>query len=412
MTGKGDLIQRLTLQGLEIAPSQVCGAIRLVPLLRDGAQQRGDLRLARRSYAGDDLAVVSLGGPPMDPGVKYLSYIPHGLVLSWSGDGSAVSAARGTQISGAAPDGKRFSWGACNVRVMQKMAKRERQHEREGGAKQLRLLPLHLAMEGFLSLYFSGPEIAWSEYSRRAISRGLDPRWEMVYGGGQIAGFEDALRTFEIHDGQVGVLVFVADALASAFVTPAPEDYRALHRTLLADFYGELIYQYALLYDTALPLHVTLDAERIASLADLRAALSQVRRDWAEFQGFMAHDLLGRSVRADFAYQAGPFTLQRFVTDLDPALENHIGEAIVRDNGDLEYLKTYQLSAAQTRRAYLLQQLAAADWSLDAAAQNLQTTREELVYRMEKAGFGYLLAEPVRVASDKHVRSTGRPSAR
>jgi hypothetical protein len=51
------------------------------------------------------------------------------------------------------------------------------------------------------------------------------------------------LRVFEIHEGQCGVLVFVADHLASAFVVPHPEDYRLLHRTLIEDFYGELIFQ-------------------------------------------------------------------------------------------------------------------------------------------------------------------------
>ncbi|MEH2056818.1 MAG: hypothetical protein V7K97_11825 [Nostoc sp.] len=42
--------------------------------------------------------------------------------------------------------------------------------------------------------------------------------------------------------------------------------------------------------------------------------------------------------------------LQRFITDLNPNEENHIGEAIIRENGELEYLKTYRLSGMQTRR--------------------------------------------------------------
>lgn len=400
--GAKKLLETLELRGLEIAPSQVCGSIRLVPLLR--TVPRDDLRLTRRSYQGDGMGVVSLGNPASKRDIKYMSYIPHGLVVSWSSDGGSASAAFGTQLASADGDGKRLDFGVAKVRVMSRMVKRE-------GPRQLRMLPMHLAMEGFLSLYFSGPNIAWSEYSRRALTHGLDPRWEMVYGGNQIAGFEDALRTFEIHEGQVGVLIFVADALASAFVVPTADDYRSLHRTLLADFYGELVAQYALLYETVLPFHVTFDDAKVNTLADLRIELGRVRRDWAHFQGFLAHDLLGRPAWAEFSYQAGPFTLQRFVTDLDPSRENHIGEAIVRDNGDLEYLKTYRLSASQTRRAYLLRQLALAQWHLDTAAQNLQTTREELAYRLEKAGFGYLLSEAVRVASDKAVRETGRASA-
>lgn len=386
MTTPANLIRSLALNGLEIAPSQVRGTVRLVPLLRRDAP--GDLRLSRRAYH-EDIAVVSLTG-----NLGYVSYIPHGLVLSWQNDGSAVSAF-GANLQSS--DGKRFAGGSASLRVLPRMAKREAKN-------QLRFLPMHLAMEGFLSLAFSGPEIAWSEYSRRAIRRGLDPRWEMAYGGESIPGFDDALRVFEIHDDQVGVLIFVADALASAFVTSHPADYRALHGTLLRDFYGELIYQYALLYDDAAPFTVSLDAARINDLADLRSALGRVRQDWAEFQGFMAGDLLGRTVQAERVYQAGPFTLQRFRTDLDPSQENHIGEAIVRADGRLEYLKTYRLSAAQTRRAYLLSQLSEADWNLDTTAQRLGTTTPELILRLEKAGFGYLIMQHVRDAARKRRR--------
>ncbi len=392
MTTTANLITTLALNGLEIAPSQVRGTVRLVPLLRRNAP--GDLRLARRAYQ-EDVAVVSLAGELSAPGVKYLSYIPHGLVMSWNSDGSAVSAF-GANLQGS--DGKRFAGSSASLRVLPRMAKRESKH-------QLRFLPMHLAMEGFLSLAFFGPEIAWSEYSRHAIRRGLDPRWETVYGGEEIAGFDDALRVFEIHEDQVGVLVFVADALASAFVTPNPTDYRALHGTLLHDFYGELIYQYGLLYADASPFMVSLDEAEIGDLAELRAALGRIRSDWAEFQGFMAGDLLGRTVRAERVYQAGPFTLQRFLTNLDPAQENHIGEAIVRDDGRLEYLKTYRLSAAQTRRAYLLSQLSEADWNLDLTAQRLGTTTAELILRLEKSGFGYLIMQHVRDAARKIRRA-------
>jgi hypothetical protein len=108
----------------------------------------------------------------------------------------------------------------------------------------LRFLPLHLAMEGFLGMFFSVPAIAWKEYSQKALSSGFNPRWESSYSGKFISGFEEALRVFEIHPQQVGVLVFIAEAFASAFIVPHPQDYRALHTSLLEDFYGELIYQY------------------------------------------------------------------------------------------------------------------------------------------------------------------------
>jgi len=59
-------------------------------------------------------------------------------------------------------------------------------------------------------------------------------------------------------------------------------------------------------------------------------------------------------------------TLQRFRSSLDVTDINHLGEAIVREDGTIEYLKTYRLSAKQTRRAYLLQVLAAHSWNLAA----------------------------------------------
>jgi hypothetical protein len=57
MGHKAKLLKELTLRGLEIAPSQVRGAIRIVPLLRPRVRQ--DLRLLRRTY-NENVAVVSL----------------------------------------------------------------------------------------------------------------------------------------------------------------------------------------------------------------------------------------------------------------------------------------------------------------------------------------------------------------
>ncbi|MBW4612443.1 MAG: hypothetical protein KME21_04035 [Desmonostoc vinosum HA7617-LM4] len=388
MAQKNKLLTNISLKGLEIAPSQIRGAVRIVPLLRH--QVRGDLRLLRRAY-NEDISVVCVEGEMTQPGMKYFSYVPHGLVMSWSDDGSPVAAFGGQMVK---PDGKRLDCGCASVRLMHRMAKRE-------SGNRLRFLPLHLAMEGFLSLFFSGPDIAWREYSQYALSYGLGSRYEMSVSGRYITGLEDALRVFEIHQKQVGVLVFVAEALASAFVLPTPEDYRALHTSLLEDFYGELIYQYGLLYDTTFPMHISVDESQINSLADLGVAIAKMRSDWASFQGFMAEGLLQHRLQSQVIYTAGPFFLQRFITSLQLKQENHIGEAIVRDNGELEYLKTYRLSEAQTRRAYLLSKLAEYNWNLDATASALSHTREEFVSRMEAAGFGYLLNQKVRDAARK-----------
>jgi hypothetical protein len=386
MTQKTNLLTDISLKGLEIAPSQVWGSIRIVPLLR--RQVRGDLRLWQRNY-NEDLTIVSLEGE-----MKYFSYVPHGLVMSWTNDGSPVAAFGGQLIK---PDGKRLNCGCASVRLMHRMAKRE-------SGNQLRFLPLHLAMEGFLAMFFSGPDIAWSEYSKYALSHGLGCRWETAVKGRCIAGLEEALRVFEIHDRQVGVLVFVAEAFASAFVVPTPEDYRSLHTSLLEDFYGELLYQYGLLYDTTFPMDVCVDESKVNSLTDLREAVRKMRSDWASFQGFMTNGLLGRKLNSKRVYTAEPFVLQRFITNLNPKEENHIGEAIVRDNGELEYLKTYRLTATQTKRIYLLGKLAEHNWNVDATAVALGNTREEFVLRLEKAGFGYLLNQQIRQAARKKAR--------
>lgn len=385
MATRSPLLDAVPLRGLEVAPSQVWGGIRIVPLLR--REIREDLRLARRSYA-EDLMVVSLDGELLAPGIKYLSYVPHGLVVSWSTDGTAA-AAFGTQLD--SRDGKRFAKGPFTVRVAHRMARREDKNR-------LRLLPLHLAMEGFLALHFGGPDVAWSEYSRRALAKGLDPRGEQAVPGSWIPGLEDALRVFEIHDRQVGVLLFVADALASAFVVPHPDDYGALHRTLLEDFYGTLLFQYGL-HATTSHMEATIDETRVSSLADLRRELAGMRAEWGSFHEQMATGLFGKKLRSERVYRAGPFQLERFATDLDRSEENHIGEAIIRDSGDLEYLKTYRLSAAQTRRAFLLSQLASQNWNLDATAVLLKQSKDELIRRLEKAGFGYLLKEHVLQAA-------------
>ncbi|MBD2359594.1 hypothetical protein H6G36_00010 [Anabaena minutissima FACHB-250] len=396
MAQKKRLLTDISLKGLEIVPSQVRGAIRIVPLIRRNI--RNDLRLIRRPYQ-EDMTVVGLEGKVTEPGMKYFSYVPHGLVMSWTDDGSPVAACGGQIVK---PDGQRQECGCTSVRLMHRMAKRE-------SANQLRFLPLHLAMEGFLSLFFSGPTIAWSEYSKYALSHGLGSRYETSVSGRYIAGLEEALRVFEIHERQVGVLVFVAESLASAFVVPTPEDYRALHTSLLEDFYGELIYQYSLLYDTTWPMDTTIEDEsKINSLADLKGAIAKIRDDWASFQGFMAEGLLQRQLNSQIVYTAGSFLLQRFITDLQPKHKNYMGEVIIRESGELEYLKTYRLSESQTRRAYLLSQLAKHNWNLEATAKALSQTSHDFISRLESAGFGYLLNQAVRDAALKKTKKSSR----
>jgi hypothetical protein len=377
------LLEIIAFHNLEIAPSQIWGAIRLVPLLRKDFRE--DLRLAKRSY-NSQVAVN------VDKNILYHSYVPHGLVLNWSDDGEPV-ASLGGQLSD-----KSDQFGG--VKVLRRMAQRENRGEEKNS---LRFLPLEMAMEGFMGMFFKGPTIAWQEYSRRSRSTGLSPRTEYSITGRSISDLSEALRVFEIHENQVGVLLFVGEMLATAFILPHPEDYRDLHETLLTDAYGETFYYYGL-YGQAQDLKCSIKEQNIHNLADLRSALTKMRQEWSEVQSMMSEDLLQRPIQSQQIYQAGVFSLQRFITDLDRTRTNYIGESIVDDNGDLQYLKIYGLSAVQTRRAYLLQTLDQHNWQLEKAAISLNETLPSLVKRMEKADLGYLINNQIREQSEKALR--------
>lgn len=369
---------QLDLTGLTTRAAQVWGGVRLVPLTRD--EPITGLRLHDRVY-GDDPAIVEVG-----PRTHYASYIPHGFVATWTDDDTPVATygtqlKRGAAATGPPPHGMR-------LRIHRRMARRVERNR-------LRFLPLHVAVEGYLALHFGGPEVVWEEWSQRAIRRGLSPRVEEAYSGAEVEGLADALKHFEIHPGQCGVLVYVADALAAAFVVPHPDDYRALHATLVQDMYGELIHYYATLATPAPRFDVRLPDD-VASLADLRAAAAREQDEWARFHDLtMAAGLLGESYATNRVYRMGDYTLSRFLPTFRLKEENHIGELITARDGRTAYLKTFRLSEAQIRRGHLLTTLAAHDWHLPTAANALRVTEPQLGLRLQAAGFGALLREDV-----------------
>jgi hypothetical protein len=376
--------ETLALTGLSLCASQVWGAVRLVPLLRDEPIE--DLRLDRRCW--NATTIVELPKNKL-----FTTFIPHAFVVSWSNDSStsAPEAALGTQATNTGKDSDRFP-----LRFAHRMAKRER---RGGVAQQrLRFLPLHTAFEGYLALHFAGPDVLRREYSDQVLSQGLSPRIEAVTPGHWIPGLEEALRVFEIREGQVGVLIFVADTLAAAFVVPHPDDYRQLHRTLLCDFYGELVYQYGCLYDQSAKLLRPLRGERVSSLADLQLELARARADWSAQFHEMARGLLEQPVSLRHVYRLGRHRMFRFLPEFRLREENHIGELIRAPGGELAYLKTFRLSEPQVRRGYLLDTLARHDWDLDAAAEAMRTTKPNLLTGLERAGFSLML----RVYLRKH----------
>ncbi|MFE9697916.1 hypothetical protein [Streptomyces sp. NPDC006270] len=380
-------MNRLDLTGLTARPAQLWGGVRLVPLVREAPVE--GLRLHREVYEGLGAGIVELG-----PRARHVSYIPHGLVADWSGgEGTAPgagrqSAAYGTQFGGSD--------------ALRSVALPPVPHRRTAGRRpgeRLRFLPLHLALEGYLALHFGGPSTAWEEWSRTALRDGLSPRAQDAYLGRSVRGLGDALRIFEIHPGQCGVMVYASDALAAAFVVPHPDDYRLLHASLVEDLYGELVHQYALYGAPVAETPVRIGGEEhIRDLGGLRAAARAQERAWEEAHDTLfARELLDSSYAFDRAYRMESFTLWRF---LPPFVRDtggqHIGEAITDHKGRVAYLKTFRLSDAQVRRGHLLRTLAGADWRLDRAAAALGSSREELVRRLRAAGFSALLKGGVR----------------
>jgi hypothetical protein len=216
---------------------------------------------------------------------------------------------------------------------------------------------------------------------------------EAAYLGAAVTGLQDALKVFEIHEGQCGVLLYAADALAAAFVVPHPEDYRELHPTLVLDHYGELIYQYALMMPAVQEFRASI-TEDVASLAELRTAAEAQATQWADFHDrVMANALLDREYTSERGYRMGGFDLVRFRPAFKPGEENHIGEAITDRAGGIAYLKTFRLSEAQIRRGYLLELLAGHDWRISAAAKAIGTTAEDLRGRIRAAGFEMMLRQ-------------------
>ncbi|MFS2292344.1 MAG: hypothetical protein FWJ90_06520 [Actinomadura sp.] len=366
------------LDGLETRPAQVWGGVRLVPLVRD--EPVPGLRLHRKVY-GDAVPFVDV-----DDETVCTSFIPHAFVATWSEHDQVPAASYGTRLlergAGAAPP-------RMPVRAVRRTA-------RKAGRSRLRFLPLRIALEGYLALHFGGPEIAWEEWARGAVAKGLSPRCEEAYLGLEVRGLEEALRIFEIHPGQCGVMVYAADALASAFVTPHPDDYRALHPTLIEDLFGELVYVHGLLRAPAGDLSAGIDDAGIRSLADLREAARRREAEWAAFHDdVMAARLFDEEGSSEVEQRLNGFELSRFLPSFGLRKENHIGEVITDRDGRIAYLKTFRLSEGQVKRGFLLKTLAAHGWRLSAAAAAIGIDETTLAMRIERSGFGHLLRQDV-----------------
>ena len=385
---KAKRLERLTLRGLTTAPAQVHGAVRMVPLRR--VQVRGDVRLGLRRHK-TPLAAVAVDGTSVDElrrgeGTTYISVIPHAFIVRTSDDGTPI-AALGTSM---ARSDERPTPPGFPVHVMHRMAKAV---DDDDGVNAVRFAPLHLAVERLLSMAFAGPDVDWPEVSKQAFRHGLGGRSERAISGRSIAGLDEAIRTFELYDDQVGVAVFVDDVLASIFVVPHPDDWRALHTSLLEDFWCELFAWGGL--TSAHTARVQLDAARVSDLSTLQAELARARIDDGHLQQALLGDVLERPITSAVTRTIGALSLQTFHTDLARDERHHVGEAIVRDDGTIEYLKTFRLTDGQSQRAFLLQTLARHQFRLVDSAKALRIQPIQLVDRIARAGFSYLFRPDV-----------------
>lgn len=364
---------KLDLAGLTPAPAQVWGNVRLVPLLRPTPIT--SIRMALRDYSDQQWIATTR----VDARSHYAAYVPHGLVIQWTPDGEPLAAVD-TRL------GAREVRKPGAVVTLDKMA-------RGLGRNALRLLPLHLAMEGYLALHFGGPDTAQQFWSKLVRRHGLSPRTEWITRGNELPGLEEALRLFERHPDQCGVLVFVGDHLASATVVGHPEDYRALHDALITDFYGNLFSQWGWPFRDVSPFEVQLEGR---TLAEIRASLAAAREDLGRWTLEMASGLLGRDLQSEVVRKAGDHRLLRFRTGFDRSRVmvdgEHIGEVLVDADGAVVYLKTYRLDRGQVRRGYLLSELARVGWDLERlATEQGHGSIARSIGDLDAAGLGFMV---------------------
>jgi hypothetical protein len=377
------------LDGLRPAPAQVWGRVRLIPLIADGAFD-DSLRLGLRRY--DDALWTQAH---TDDDLYYGStFVPHAMIVDWTDDGAPV-ASWSTQLIAASEEraAKQHKIGSrCVVRELNRMIQREQRGR-------LRFLPMHLALEGLMSEHFGGPDTAWSEWSRDALRHGLSPRVEQMLMGRYVPDLDDALRLFELHQGQRGVVVLVGDTLASALVVPTPMDYRAMHQALIQDFYAEIFLYYNLI-DPVVQQGISLGDEPVRSLEELRARLDVASASYAAIELSLAGELTEASLERRVRYKLGDrYRLESFMTEPDAPnaeVRSHAGEVIFDSRGRIQYLKTMRLSREQVRRASLLKLLSRAGWRLEEAAVLFGFPLDQFIRHLDRAGLGHLLAPRLR----------------
>jgi hypothetical protein len=255
-------------------------------------------------------------------------------------------------------------------------------------------LPLDLSTEGFLEYYFGSAPSAWESYASLIISKEITPAQEWAQAKEEHSNIDDCVRSFEIHQEQTGVLIFIKGELALALVVPSHDNYRRLHASILEDLCRGMFGFYGRFPSTMTPPSLPND-KQLTNLDALRAAVKRNKANWSTFHSLLTGGVLDVPLQFSAMSSIGPFRYKRFGSELQHTRENLLGEAIHRDSGRLEFLITYKLTRAETRRTYLLSCFSRADWEPRAAAASMNISFDEFNDRMRRTGLAYLLDQKV-----------------
>ena len=351
------------LSSLTAAPVQYFGEIAIVPLLRK--ESHDDLRLSRNK--------------PNDTKDSFALF-PHGMIFSNQGERSA-QVVFGTQL---------LKWDALEALRCSTLKTRDDYHV----GSRPRFLPLDLSTEGFTEYHFGAPPVAWEDYASLVGAKKLLPIQEWAQVRDSTPDIDECLRSFELHQEQSGLLIFIQSELALAMVLPNHQDYRALHPSILEDlcrgmfgFYGR--------FPSKLVAPTLPDEKSITSLEGLRASVKRLKAQWATSHSTFHGGVLELPLTFSAPRATGPFRYKRFSSQLLQTRENILGEAIHRDSGRLEFLMTYKLTRAETRRTYVIECFSKANWEPRAAAASMGISLEEFYDRMRHTGLNYLLEPKV-----------------
>ena len=365
--------KKINFDNFKLLPAQISSGIRIVPIINDNFTK--DLRLCVENY--NSFAKVENSDNTI-----YSAYIPHGFILNYDKDNN-ISYTKETVILNSLSEKNINKY--TNTMIIDKMVKKQDKDK-------IRFLPLHLAMDSFMSEYFKGFDIKWEEYSRKGTKFGLSPRSEKSIFSNQVIGLENALRVFELHKNQVGVILFVGDSLASVFIVPNPYDYKYLHYSLIKDFYGEIIYFNSLYVNQVKPFEVKFNEKNINKISDFKIELDRIKKELGSFYSEMSNNIIKREVSYKKIYKFKKYSMEYFVTnEIEKYDEHYIGEAIFDENENINYMKLFRLSNEQVKRFSLLKLLDDNLWNLEQTAKSKNTTKENIILQIDKLGFAHIL---------------------